>query len=165
MKKNFIISVLCFFAVMCALMCVGCAEKQQTAPGPVMTEVYDDGMYTVDAGRVRTVTGADGSLIHIVRLHIANRTDEPLVISTLLGAYVECGGERINCVPLCPQISSGADLPDCIDGIVGPGSFVDGRAAFPACGGNDGPLTMSLAVDYCADEWITFELPDTISDQ
>ena len=159
MKKRFILYLLPVLALISALLSCGCSKPEAPAPGPVMVEVYDDGLYTVDAGRVHTVTEDAGSLTHIVRLHIANRTDEPLVISTLLGAYVECGGERINCVSLHSRESSGTDGLESIDGLIKPDFYADGWAAFPAEEKGNGPLTMSIAVDYCADRWITFELP------
>lgn len=160
MKKSLFLSALCFFLAVTAIMSfTGCSADIQPSPGPVMVEVYDDGLYTVDAGRVYTVTEDDGSLTHIVHLHIANRTKEPLVISTLLGAYVECGEERLGCVSLHSHPSSGTDYLDGIDGLIEPGYYTDGWVAFTAGENERGAYVMNLAVDYGADKWITFELP------
>lgn len=161
MKNSFFFILACI-ALSAALTIFVCGCGRAYVPeehaAPVMTEVYDDGSYTVDAGDIIHITDSEGLDLPLVRLHIANRTERPLVISTSLCVKASDGVNTLPCSVPPGTNTSGTDVYNAIDGRVAPGGYTDGYIALPSRFSGDQPVTITITTDYCGEKSISFAL-------
>ncbi len=150
-----------FLLVMIAIACSvpsGCAGDmgKTTSPTDIMKEVYYDDTLIIDAGELKTVTDTDGNRYYSLRMKLINKSkQEPFAVSSRLCIYAMCGDQRLNAI--CP---SSVKVPSMegftsLDRLIMPECASGGWVLFPFCDGA-GELTVYVAKELAADEWVSF---------
>ena len=120
------------------------SDAQPGDPSAVVT-VYCDDRVTVEAGDMRLVDGQDCCLL---RLKLLNTGDKSIALSSALCVRLTADGQALETVAL-------PDGYQPVDGLVRPGGTADGYIAF-ASSALPEMLSAELALDFAADDWITF---------
>lgn len=133
------------FVLLCG--CAGAAgEQPQTPPEPA--EVYNDGMYAVEAGVPAVTVTDDGAVRTDIPLCIRNGSAQSMAVSEVLGIRVSAGKEEC-------ELTAVPEGLEAIDGLIKAGENREGYISVltPV---EQNSFTIEMAVDYLDDRWIEF---------
>ena len=110
--------------------------------------MYDDGVYAVECTDILSQPGSGGTENVFIRLRVTNNSTGSMALSSVLGIRVSTDGNP------CPMLTCGADKVPA-DGLIDPGCTREGWITVQTPVGTNG-FTIEMAVDYLADQWISF---------
>lgn len=149
-------------AVFVLIFCIGCNAVPQETPVPpenAFSEVFNDGLRTIEAGRLIRLPSGDAEHEYcFLELRITNNDISPIYYSSMLCLSASSGGTALsteNAPAAINAAKASVENFKVIDGTIEPNSTVQGFVFFEAPIGAK-EFDINLASNFCCDEWLSF---------
>lgn len=156
--------LLFFFIAMLAavVLLTGCSADSPAddeSPAESFSEVYNDGVTIIDAGRLIRLPGSNESTEYCcLELRLTNNGTAPIYYSSLLCISISSNSSILsndNVLDATRVARDSIESFNTLDGVIDPDTTVEGFAIFEAPVGAD-LFDISLATDFCRDSWVSF---------
>ena len=149
-------------AVVVLIFCIGCNAAQPDTPAVpenAFSEVFNDGLRIIEAGRLIRLPAADeGREYCFLELRITNNDITPIYYSSMLCLSVSSGGSPLsteNAPAAIAAAKASFDNFTILDGTIESNTAIQGFIFFEAPVGTN-EFDISIASNFCRDEWLDF---------